>query len=268
MRITKRKRPIHPALPGKSKLTRVQEAYERLGITKEEMNAAPRITHILRELPGKLDRAIEFLRGSGEPDARKWLGVYDSVPVSYRKLLPFEAYCVAAGTTTRRMLEVVTGACFEQSDAVAALLSKTAKPAILQRSIKLAQKPKQWEDRKMIMQHEGYAPIPKTQVVNVQGDVSMDNRIQSINVGELSGIESKMSRIADRFNERMGVLDVEHKRVREGTVQDGDVINGDADNVPDGVYSGVRLGVGSIDHMRVPGESTGDVDSNGEWDNV
>jgi len=223
-RISTRKRPKIPAIPGKTRTTKLAEAYERIGVTEEEVNAAPKITHILRELPGKTDKAIEFLRGSSEPDARKWLSVYDSVTVSARKIVPFEAFCVAAGITTKRMLEVITGACFEQSDAVAALLSKSAKPQILQKSIKLAQKPKQWEDRKMIMQHEGYAPIPKTQIINVGHDINTDNRIQSvIAVGELASIEPTMAKIADRFNQRLGVGN-EIKRIPEVTEDKGLVI--------------------------------------------
>jgi len=203
-RISTRTKPRIPAIPGKSSRTKLAEAYEKLGITEIEANAAPKITPILRELPGKIDKAIEYLRGSHEPDAQKWLRAYDSLAVSVRKSLPFEAFCVASGITTKRMLEVITGACFEQSDAVSALLSKAAKPVIIQKSIKEAKTKKGWEDRKMILQHEGYAPVPKTQILNVQGDMNTDNRQQqSISIGSLTQIDSVMGRITDRFNERL-----------------------------------------------------------------
>ena len=266
-RITRRKRPIHPTLPSKPKLTKLAEAYERIGVTEEEVNAAPKISHILRQLPGKCDQAIEFLRGSEDPDARKCLGVYDSVPVSVRKILQFESFCVASGVTTKRMLEVITGACFEQSTAAASLLAKASHPVILKKSIKFAKEPSGWEDRKMLHQREGFAPIPKTQVVNVQGNVNTDNRIQSVAIGELSGINTKMSKIADRFNEQLGVLDVEHKRVSDGDVSDGDDRDGDVDRVPDGAGSGVRSGLSVLDPMRVRRKNIGDV-ADGEWDDV
>jgi len=263
-RITTRKRPKIPALPSKSRASKLADAYERIGVTEEEVNAAPKITHILRELPGKTDKAIEFLRGSEDPDARKWLSVYDSVPSSVRKMLPFESFCVAAGITTKRMLEVITGACFEQSDAVAALLSKSAKPQILQKSIKLAQKPKQWEDRKMIMQHEGYAPVPKTQIINVGHDINTDNRVQSVSIGELSGIEGKMSRIADRFNERLGVGN-EPKRLVEETEVEGNDGTGELNGSGVGAVTDIS-GSDSRD-IGIPGRDVDDEDGRGSGEN-
>jgi hypothetical protein len=163
-----------------------------------------------------------------------------------RKNLPFEAYCVAANITTKRMLEVVTGACFEQSDAVASLVSKAAKPVLLQKSVKMAQKTANWEDRKMIMQHEGYAPVPKTQVINVGGDVNTDNRVQSVSIAEITGIESKMARITDRFNERLGIGDGKIKQIDkeiDAAGVDEDTFMGDGviehpDSDPAGIMAG------------------------------
>jgi hypothetical protein len=143
------------------------------------------------------------------------------------------------------VLELVTGACFEQSDAVAALLSKAAKPVILQKAIKLAVKPKQWEDRKMIMQHEGYAPIPKTQVVNVQGDVNTDNRQQSVSIGSLNKIDTLMGEITDRFNERLSIGDGRGERAGQITeaiesVEVGnDIIDSDSAIDPSGAVGDI-----------------------------
>jgi hypothetical protein len=238
-RIPSRKRVKNPASKAKPVSTRRTEAYERLGVTEEEVNAEPRITHILRELPGKVDRAVEFLRGSDDPDARKWLGVYDSLPESVRSLLPFEAFNVAAGITSKRMLEVVAGACYEQSTIAAQLISKAAHPDLIKKSVKFANKEKNWEDRKMLHQKEGFAPIPKTQVVNVQGDVNTDNRQQSISVLQLGGLDSKMKSIEDKFNTRFGGRD-EPKQI-EGEIEPGDDSVDDTPADPCSVDSGNGL---------------------------
>ncbi len=231
-KVTTRKRPRNPSVfPGKNKQTRLEEAYERLGVTSLDVETVPKITHILKELPAGqskakgTDRAIEFLRGSGDADARKWLDVYDLIPAYERKILPFEAFCVACNLTTKRVLELVTGACFEQSTAAAILIAKAAHPTLVKKSISLAKQPGGWEDRKMLHQREGFAPIPKTQVVNVQGDVNTDNRtqtnLQNISIGELAGIEDNMGRIADRFNESLGIGEGSHRKTHmiEGSVE-------------------------------------------------
>ena len=215
-KITKSKRPSIPKTLGKPRLDRISEAYERLGVSKDEVAKQPVITSTLTVLDpitkGKqssirgVDKAIEFLRGSHEADARKFLDVYDSIPNSTRIVLPIEAFAVASGLSTKRVLELVTGACFEQSANVAELISRSARPKLVGVAVKQALKSKNFDERKLVLQHEGYAPIPKTQVVNVSGDVNTDNRIQSVNVNEIGApIEKSMSRINDRFNERLGI---------------------------------------------------------------
>lgn len=200
-RITSRKRAKIPKTQSKGKEQRLAEAYERLGVTREEVAKQPIITTVLKEGVGGVDKGIEYLRTSSEPDATKFLRVYDELPNSHRVILPIEAFALAANITTKRVLELITGACFEQSSSVAELISKSAKPKLVQVSVKAGMKLKNFEDRKMVLQHEGYAPLPKTQVVNVSGGVNTDNRIQSVSINELGGVEKAMSRVNDRFND-------------------------------------------------------------------
>lgn len=207
-RISSRKRVKIPATMGPTMEERTQVAYERLGVSESEVNLVPRITHILKHLPYGIDQAIEFLRGSSEKDAVKFLSVYDSLPVTTRELLPIEAFCVASGLGTKRVLELITGACFEQSATTTELIVRAAHPDIVKASASYAMMPTGDKDRKLIFQHTNFTPMPKTQVVNVHGDVNAnDNRIQSISIGALSGIEGKMARIANRFNEKLGIGD-------------------------------------------------------------
>ena len=275
-RISTRTRPRIPAIPGKTSRTRLAEAYEKLGITEAEANNVPKITHILKELPKKLDQAIEFLRGSHEPDATKLLVVYGSLPISTRKLLPIEAFCVASGLTTKRVLEVITGACFEQSDATAALLSKAAKPLIVKRTIKLANKEKNWDDRKTLLQHEGYAPVPKTQIVNVErGDINMDNRQQqqSISIGSLTQISDVMGRITDRFNERHEPKqitgDTNHEAIETDMpdlIGSGDRNVVDSDDTGELAVGGDGSVVGSADGQIREHEEKSESESVPEWE--
>jgi hypothetical protein len=58
--------------------------------------------------PAVHHRPLDFLRSSEDPDARKVLTAYLSVPKSYRRLLPPEAFCQAAAVPPQRVLELVT----------------------------------------------------------------------------------------------------------------------------------------------------------------
>lgn len=242
-RITSRKRSVIPALPSKSHDELISETYERLGVAPSAISDLPIISHILKSIPGGQDKAVEYLRGSAEPDARKWLAVYDQIPISYRHLIPIEAYCLASGLTTKRVLELITGACFEQSDSAANLIAKASKPKIIEATVESAMMlgHEGAQDRKMMHLHEGFVPVPKTSVVNVQGNVIQDNRLQSISIGELGRLDNDMSRLEDKFNQRFGlgdgtIIDAEAEDVPVGSSEGGDVDELRARNiVPDGM---------------------------------
>ena len=213
--IRARKRARTPLLhPGTPVSRRRAQLYSTLGVTEAEVASTPQITHILKELPptaprakdGGITRALIFLRGSSEPDAKKFLAVYDQIPITQRHLLPIEAYCAASALTTKRLLELVTGACFEQSSATTALLAKASHPNVVAATVRNAL---MWgkdgvRDREMLHKHAGFIPVPKTNVLNVGGDFNQDNRKQ-IAIGEILGIEETQTRIANRFNERLGL---------------------------------------------------------------
>jgi len=193
-----------------------EEAYERLGVTESEVSTQVKITHIVASLKGGATGAIGYLRGCEHEDAKKILAAYDSIPFRHAVLLPIEAFCAASGITTKRALELITSACFEQSAQQTELLVRSMHPDIVQAGLMTAATPGKdgVADRKMVYQHTNFTPMPKTQVVNVHGDVNAnDNRIQSISVGNLPAIENKMNRISNRFNERMGISEGEPKLI-------------------------------------------------------
>lgn len=205
------------------------EAYERLGVKPEDVIALPQITPILTQLPGKakdkgVNKAIQFLRGSAEPHARKWLGVYDSIPSTVAALLPFEAFCLAADLTPKRVLEVITGACFEQSSNTSALLAAANHPDIVVATVKAAKNSQYGGgDRKMLHQHSGFIPVPKNQTTIISGGGVQNNTQNNgtnvnIGVGAVPQIEDVMARITNRFNvERLGLAagDAEQARLLE-----------------------------------------------------
>lgn len=96
-------------------------AYQRLGIDPEKVQQEPffrmdllRIRRLV--LPRDANKPasasaglLDSLQLSDDPDARKVLQKYQSVPVSYRRLLTPEAFCQAAGVSPWKVLQIIAG---------------------------------------------------------------------------------------------------------------------------------------------------------------
>ena len=204
-----------PTPKREAQLTR---AYESLGIDPQDVVNAPKITHILNKLPGKrghagIKAAIEFLRGADSDEARTFLSLWDDLE-SIRDVVPFEAFCVKADITTKRMLELVTGACFEQSDLATKLIAAAAHPHIVESTVKAALYHDGHQDRKMLHLNKGFLPVSKGSSATflAPGAVQTNTQINGNNnvavthaVAEIGYIEKTQERIADRFNERLGM---------------------------------------------------------------
>src|SRR5260370_41538764 len=106
-------RPIVRTSAGQTDYKR-ELAYQRLGINPKDVQCIPffatdlrRIARIVRGVdkdspPTAPVRALDFLECSEDPEARKVLEVYRSVPESYRRLLRPEDFCHAAGVSPWR----------------------------------------------------------------------------------------------------------------------------------------------------------------------
>lgn len=199
--------------PERNQATRRSAAYEILGVKEADVSLVPTITPILNSIPGKISKAVEFLRGSDNPDAKKFLKVYDLLSPTQRSLLPFEAFILASGLTSKKVLGVITEACFEQSSTASSLIAAASHPNVVKVTVASALNPAfGGKDRDMLHKHAGFVPTPKnsTMIVSGQGRVQIgDNQDNSshlsIGVGELNRIEGGLGRIADRFNTKLGI---------------------------------------------------------------
>jgi hypothetical protein len=182
---------------------RRSEAYEMLEVTPAQVAAEPAVSHLLRKL-GSRATVLQYLRGSADEDARRFLTVYDRYTKGQQNILPLEAFCVAAKITTKRFFEVISGAVFEQAGDESALLAAAKHPNVVAATIKNALHPLGKDDRKMLHQHQGFLPMPKNTTVNVFGNQRIDARNQTqVNVSVLPALEEGVKRLSDRFNDRI-----------------------------------------------------------------
>ena len=141
-------------------------AYERLGIDPHEVQTAPffrtNLSRIARSInQGRDERPIhpiDYLCSSEGPDALKVAKVYLAVPESYRKLLPVEAYCQAAGVSPHRVLELITGLAVRFGAEISSILTGVMLPRVVRKTIERALGDKGTPERALMFRATGFLP--------------------------------------------------------------------------------------------------------------
>lgn len=165
---TKTRRPIVRTSDGQTDYKRAL-AYERLGINPEDVEYVPffnvELRRIARSVRGAEKhrpatepvRALDFLQSSEDPEARKVADVYRSVPASYRRLLPAEAYCLAAGVSPWRVLEAITVVAVRQAGQSSAIVASLLHPRVVAKSVERALQDDGTRERMMLHRAMGFA---------------------------------------------------------------------------------------------------------------
>jgi hypothetical protein len=150
-------------------------AYERLGIDSKDVQYVPffatqlrliarRINHgANRSAPSTLPvRALDYLRSTEDPEARKVADAYFSVPESYRRLLLPEAFCHAAGVSPWRVLEIITAVAVRQTAQASAIIAAIAHPRVVEKTIDRALQDDGTRERMILHKAVGFLSAPKT----------------------------------------------------------------------------------------------------------
>jgi hypothetical protein len=155
-------------------------AYQRLGINPQDVERVPFLWPNLRGIARRLNRGraedaplvcpLDLLHWSEDPEARRVLQRYLSVPESYRRLLPVEAYCYAAAVSPWRILELVAGVAVRLGAQASAILAAVWHPRVVEKTIEMALTDSGTVDRNTLHRATGFTPLPKgsTTIVNVQ----------------------------------------------------------------------------------------------------
>ena len=143
-------------------------AYRCLGMDPKDVQCIPffatqlrRIARSVRgadkdSLPTAPVRALDFLRWSEDPEARKVSDIYFSVPRSYRRLLPAEAFCHAAGVSPWRILESITVAAVRQAAQASAILAAVLHPRVVVKTVERALQDAGTRERRMLHEAVGF----------------------------------------------------------------------------------------------------------------
>ena len=179
------------------------EAYRLLGVDPNTVLYSARFSDFFRRVPGGIPEALATLRMSDLPDARRFMRSYDDVTLSaaHRKVLPLEAFAVAAGVTADQMISTLTAAIRTQAVHFGSIKAAIEHSAIVAVSIAQAKLPEGIDDRTIQLKHLSFLPSPKGSQVNV--NVAASATAQSAARAEPTVVvapESTVRRLVDRFN--------------------------------------------------------------------
>jgi hypothetical protein len=169
------------------------EAFEWLNITPEQVTAEVQVSHWFPRLGG-LDAVLGYLRAADRPEATRIIELWNSTSTTYRRVLPFEAFCVAAAVKPMDMFAIVAvQICFQGGDAAKGLASITRGHAV-DGWLARARTPGGWRERRMLAQQIGFVPAGKW--VNVYACQNADTRNHEVP----PPIVKRVRRKSDRFN--------------------------------------------------------------------
>ena len=142
-------------------------AYKRLRINPKDVQCVPFLATQLRRIARTIRgadkhssappvRALEFLGSSEDPEARKVLEVYLSVPESYRRLLRPEDFCHAAGVSPWRILDCITVVAVKQGAQGAAIVAAINQPRVVMKIAERALQDDGWRERMIIHKAMGF----------------------------------------------------------------------------------------------------------------
>ena len=183
------------------------ESYRREGLgwlgLSEEPAPGPRVAPILTRAGIRLGEVLDHLSVAEEPEARAVVEAAAKLPDRFLDAVTIDDVCAAAGVQPQVILGILVKTVAESTLAASNLVASLVHPEIVRASIESAKEPgpRGFRDRQMLLQKSGFAPMPKTQVVQMFGG----QRIQAgqTQVAVLVPAERAAREMADRFNERL-----------------------------------------------------------------
>jgi len=142
-------------------------AYAHLGINPSDVRSVAFFRENLRRIRRLINQGrakdevthpFDYLLSSIDPDGRKVAKAYFSVPESYRRLLPPEAFCHAAGVSPYHVLDVIMSIAVRFGAQHSTMLASIALPDVVKKMINKALQPDGHKDRVLFFRLAEYLP--------------------------------------------------------------------------------------------------------------
>jgi hypothetical protein len=155
---SKKKSDVPKAL---ANVKRAADALRRLHVKQDDLDAAPRITPLLKNADGGMKRVYNAMRFAGDEVIRAFLAKYDSIPEGDRERLPMEAVALAAGLDINSLLGSVMLALQAQAVNTVKIIAMTHHPEITRARVRYGLMPSGEKDRTALDTAMGFLPSPK-----------------------------------------------------------------------------------------------------------
>jgi hypothetical protein len=154
-------------------------AYARLGINPHDVECIPFFATQLRRIartvrgadkhspPTAPVRGLDFLQWSEDPEARKVLEVYHSVPESYRRLLRPEDFCHAADVSPWRILAIIAEVVVRHEAQASAMIAALMLPRVVMKTVEMALRDEGIRDRVMFHKATGFLSASKDTEITI-----------------------------------------------------------------------------------------------------
>jgi hypothetical protein len=147
-------------------------AYQQLGVRPQDVEIVPLFRAQLMGLARCISRdrgkgntpsgttigPFSCLEESSDPDARRVLAACKAVPQTYRRLLPPEAFCLAAGVSPRRVLEMIAIVLVQNGGRLTDIRAAVAQRRVLNKTAERALQDEGWRERLTIHKATGLVP--------------------------------------------------------------------------------------------------------------
>jgi hypothetical protein len=175
--------------------------YKAIGVDPNDVANFPKLAFAIRCVGGQ-DKAIEYLRSAGTVPALRFLAVYDDLilPEMVRRLLPIEAFCVAAKITFGQFVTDLSSAVRQVRQFEGSVRAAEAHPKIVEVSSALAEAG-DIDHAVLNMKHMGFLPLPKGSQVSVNVNANANANAQSASVSTVApSPENTIRRLVGKFN--------------------------------------------------------------------
>lgn len=197
-----------PALPvlREGNRTKFARALRILGTDADALSRLPRITpYIQSVLKLRREDVVGYLAMSSDPDAVAWMSQHERSDLSnsMRIILPYEAFCIASGISTHRLLECLSVQIIAAGAMHSAVTAARHHPEVVEATIGYAMTEDGIQDRITLHRATGFLPSPKGSqtTIQIQQNAAATAQAASATFAEPPRPEQTIKRLVDRFNQ-------------------------------------------------------------------
>jgi hypothetical protein len=139
---------------------------------------------------------IQLAAMNGNDSALTFWHVYADLTPSDQAIVSLDDLCAASGIAPKAILMAIAASGFDAGCDIANLVAAHLHPKVVQASVDAALTPEGIEDRKLLLQHAGFIPVPKGQsiVINASSHATAQAHASS---AAAAGMPSFLSDVED-----------------------------------------------------------------------